>query len=68
MLTIISITAVHIEKAIFEAIGQIVKQVKDIVPEKTDYLGRNSLLTSYIDYVCLLPYSDTPNSGNHPLL
>lgn len=42
----------------FEAVAGIVKRVQAIVDIASDRHGRNSLLTSYIQYTCTLPHPE----------
>ena len=60
-----SFPSVNIGQSSFEAIAQIVRKVQGIVTHKNDRHGRNSLLTTYIQYTCTLPYMDSGQRGRH---
>ena len=51
--------SVNIGQTAFEAIGQIVKRIQNMLELKFDRHGRNSLLMTYIHYSCTLPHPDT---------
>lgn len=47
---------VNIGQPAFEAMANVVKKVHEILEEKNDHNGRNSLLASYVHYTCSLPH------------
>ena len=55
--------SVNIGQSSFEAVAQIVRKVQGIETHKNDRHGRNSLLTTYIQYTCTLPYVDSGQRG-----
>ena len=48
--------AVNVGQATFEALAQIVRRVHELLEDKNDHNGRNSVLASYIQYCCTLPH------------
>ena len=60
-----SFPSVNIGQSSFEAIAQIVRKVQGIETHKNDRHGRNSLLTTYIQYTCTLPYVDSGQRGRY---
>ncbi len=58
MLCVCFAVPVNTGQTTFEAIAQIVKRVKQTVEHKNDQHGRNSLLSSYIEFSCSLPHSE----------
>ena len=40
----------------FDAMAQIVQKVHDMLEDKNDSNGRNSILAAYIQYCCTLPH------------
>ena len=55
-------TPVNTGQPAFDAMAQIVQKVQDMLEEKNDANGRNSVLAAYIQYCCSLP-QPPPNPG-----
>ncbi|CAH1775987.1 unnamed protein product, partial [Owenia fusiformis] len=49
---------VNIGQGTFECLAEIVRRLDQLLPEQSDHNGRNSLLTTYIQYQCTLPHID----------
>ncbi|XP_041359192.1 dedicator of cytokinesis protein 7-like isoform X2 [Gigantopelta aegis] len=52
----------------FEAIAQVVQQVHELLEEKNDQNGRNTLLASYIQYSCSLAHPTVNSQNLSPVL
>ncbi|XP_064626372.1 dedicator of cytokinesis protein 7-like isoform X5 [Lineus longissimus] len=52
----------NVAQTCFESIAQIVRRITNLLDEKNDQHGRNSLLTTYIHYSCALPSPDSEMS------
>ena len=53
---LVFLCAVNVGQATFEALAQIVRRVHELLEDKNDHNGRNSVLASYIQYCCTLPH------------
>ncbi|XP_076463063.1 dedicator of cytokinesis protein 7-like isoform X1 [Babylonia areolata] len=59
---------VNVGQATFEALAQIVRRVHELLEEKNDHNGRNSVLASYIHYCCTLPHPGLMHIASVPQL
>ncbi|XP_070194616.1 dedicator of cytokinesis protein 7-like isoform X3 [Littorina saxatilis] len=59
---------VNVGQATFEALAQIVRRVHELLEDKNDHNGRNSVLASYIEYCCTLPHQGMIHQASVPQL
>lgn len=59
---------VNVGQATFEALAQIVRRVHELLEDKNDHNGRNSVLSSYIQYCCTMPHQGMLHIASVPQL
>ncbi|KAL5022031.1 hypothetical protein ScPMuIL_001186 [Solemya velum] len=62
------ISVLNIGQPAFEALARIIHQLQELLGDKNDHNGRNSVLSSYIHYCCSLPHPGLIHQCTEPNL
>ncbi|PVD22808.1 hypothetical protein C0Q70_16064 [Pomacea canaliculata] len=58
----------NVGQATFEALAQVVRRVHELLEDKNDHNGRNTVLAAYIHYCCTLPHLGLVHQASVPQL